>query len=350
MDDLATSSCEALVIGAGPAGLMAAIYLLRFHREVRVYGSAASRAVRIPRSHNFPGFPGGIPGEELLHRLRQQLAELGGRVEELRVSRLDRTAGGEFVAQVGAQAIRASAVVLATGVEDVLPAVEGVEALLAERRARFCPICDGHESAGRRVAVLGLGAHGWREAEFIRHYASEVTLVQLPQAQVAGGVPPGVGEGGAEAAQADAASPGITVWSGMCRRLALASVERGAQWRASGLPGAGGPVLIEMENGRAGEFDVVYVALGVRARSELAQALGAELDARGGVQIDDHARTSVPGVYAVGDVASALDQIVVGMAHAALAATDIHNRLRRRDGKDCSLACAGSGNLAAPRR
>ena len=104
-----------------------------------------------------------------------------------------------------------------------------------------------------------------------------------------------------------------------------------------------------MENGRAGEFDVVYVALGVRARSELAHAVGAELDARGGVQIDDHARTSVPGLYAVGDVASALDQIVVGMAHAALAATDIHNRLRRRDGQDGSPA-SGSGSSAAPRR
>lgn len=300
---------------------MAALYLARFHRRVRLIGAGASRAVRIPRSHNFPGFPGGIAGEELLERLRRQLGGLGGQPEEGRVTQLARDASGLFVAQAGAQTVRARAVVLATGVEDVLPLVEGVEALLAGRRLRFCPICDGHESAGRRVAVLGAGPHAWREAEFVQHYARQVTVVQLPPVQVAGGLPPGLEPPGACADDAGP-PPGCAVWEGMCRRLGCAESGAGGGAQA-------GPLIVEMESGCAGEFDAVYVALGVRARSELARSLGAEVDERGGIRIDAHARTSVPGLYAVGDVASALDQIVVGMAHAALAATDIHNRLRR---------------------
>jgi thioredoxin reductase len=68
---------EVLIIGAGPAGLMAAIYLARFERQVLVVDAGASRAALIPRSHNFPAFAHGISGAELLVRMREQVATLG---------------------------------------------------------------------------------------------------------------------------------------------------------------------------------------------------------------------------------------------------------------------------------
>jgi thioredoxin reductase (NADPH) len=78
--------------------------------------------------------------------------------------------------------------------------------------------------------------------------------------------------------------------------------------------------------GEALRFDVLYSALGLNYRSGLATKLGAEQDGSGALVVDDHAQTTVPGLYAAGDVVRGLDQIVVGMGHAAIAATHIHNR------------------------
>jgi thioredoxin reductase (NADPH) len=72
-------------------------------------------------------------------------------------------------------------------------------------------------------------------------------------------------------------------------------------------------------------FDLLYSALGLRYRNGLAVALGAERDMSGALEVDSHMRTTVPGLYAAGDIVRGLDQIVVGMGHAAIAATHIHN-------------------------
>jgi thioredoxin reductase (NADPH) len=91
---------------------------------------------------------------------------------------------------------------------------------------------------------------------------------------------------------------------------------------------ANGAVVLTFDDGQAREFDVVYAALGATARVELARALHARLDDKGGVIVDHHCATSVPGLYAAGDVVSSLDQLAVAIGHAAIAATAIHNRLR----------------------
>jgi thioredoxin reductase (NADPH) len=76
----------------------------------------------------------------------------------------------------------------------------------------------------------------------------------------------------------------------------------------------------------------MYAALGIIARSDLASQVGTALDERACVVVDAHQQSSVDGVYSAGDVVSALDQISVAMGHAAIAATAIHNRLRRQEG------------------
>jgi thioredoxin reductase (NADPH) len=77
--------------------------------------------------------------------------------------------------------------------------------------------------------------------------------------------------------------------------------------------------------GNEHRFDVLYSALGLKYRSDLAISLGAEQDPSGSLIVDSHCQTSVKGLYAAGDIVRGLDQIVVGMGHAALAATHIHN-------------------------
>ena len=85
-------------------------------------------------------------------------------------------------------------------------------------------------------------------------------------------------------------------------------------------------MALRTRSGAEHRFEVLYSALGLTLRSELALALGAEHDEAGALLVDDHNRTTVPGLYAAGGVVRGLDQIVVAMGHAAVAATDIHNR------------------------
>jgi thioredoxin reductase (NADPH) len=87
-------------------------------------------------------------------------------------------------------------------------------------------------------------------------------------------------------------------------------------------------VGLQTRSGAIYRFDTLYSALGCRVRSDLARTLGAACDAVGQIVVDDRLRTTVPGVYAAGDVANDLNQIAVGTGHAAIAATGIHNLLR----------------------
>jgi thioredoxin reductase (NADPH) len=83
---------------------------------------------------------------------------------------------------------------------------------------------------------------------------------------------------------------------------------------------------LRTRSGQEHRFEVLYSALGLKLRSDLGIALGAEHDEYGALLVDDHNRTTVKGLYAAGGVVRGLDQIVVAMGHAAIAATDIHNR------------------------
>jgi len=296
------AAADCLVVGAGPAGLTAASYLRRFHRRVMVVDSGSSRALWIDRSYNCPGFPEGISGAELLDRLRRQLAAVQGTVTEAEVTSLERdTASRLFHAGVGRRVVRARTVLLATGVVDGVPALPGIEGVRRRGLLRQCPICDGHEHRGQRIAVIGPtpdDAHAVREAAFLSHYSDEVLLA-------------GLGPGPSDRADADRHAPPVRVLPQPVVRLATRSAQ----------------VALQMGDGEVVTVDALYAALGVQPRSALALALGARCDEQGNLLVDDHACTSVPDLYAAGDVTSGLDQIVVAQAQGAIAATAIHNSL-----------------------
>ena len=290
---------DCLVVGGGPAGLTTALYLRRFHREVLLCDAGHSRASHIPLSHNYPGFPEGISGPQLLERLRTQLRQCGCEILNARVERLERAPTDDRWTVHGVdQTLHARTIVLATGVVDTMPSLPGALRLLEARRLRFCPICDGFEFTGSRIGVIGAGEHGLRESQFIRRFSEHVVHVDWDEPSAH--------------RRDELARSGIECIDGRgCRLDEL----------------AGGELAVMTATGAQHRFDVIYIALGVAVQSRLGAEAGARTDAQGGLCIDAHAQTSVDGLYAAGDVVCGLDQLVVGMGHAALAATHIHNRL-----------------------
>ena len=172
-----TEAIDCLVIGGGPAGLTAAIYLARFHLSVIVADEGHSRAALIPRTRNHAGYPEGITGPDLLDRMRRQAELYDVRIEPTKVTALEK-AGDRFQAALGAGPVTARAVLLATGVVNHRPAMPDDlhDAALARGLLRYCPVCDGFEVTDQRVGVIGTGERGTNEAIFLRGYTRDVTI------------------------------------------------------------------------------------------------------------------------------------------------------------------------------
>lgn len=291
---------DCLIIGAGPAGLTAAIYLARYRRNIRILDAGAPRAALIPATHNFPGFPAGVSGEHLLARLREQVAALGVEVTEARVEVLERGSEG-FIARAGERSWDARSVILATGLRDQHPDFPGLHEATLAGLVRWCPICDGFEVIDKSIAVLAPAGPGLGHALFLRTFTRHVTLLAMPGD---GLEPEAIAR--MEAADVDMDSDAVVAIHPMPEQQC---------------------VEVQFAGGARRRFDVLYPMQGCSIQAELARALGAECEADGDLVVDASLRTSVPGLYAIGDVTSAINQISVAAGHAAIAATAIHRLL-----------------------
>lgn len=294
---------DVVVVGAGPAGLTAAIYLARFRRRVLVVDAGESRARLIPRSHNHPAFPDGIRGVELLDRMHAQFAGYGRRPLRAHVGRVV-PLDGAFRVETDRGRVQARTVILAGGVRDRLVPVAGAEALVQAGVLRQCPICDGYEVQGKRIAVIGALACTAGEALFLRSYSGDVTVVTL----------------GAPLAVDRATRERISNWAIPVVETPVTAIDARV----------GKGVALRFAGGGEASFDVAYSAMGVDVR--LPEVAGLEVMADGRVVTGEGQETSISGLFAAGDAVTGLNQIGVAMAQGEVAAVAIHNRLRAAEG------------------
>jgi thioredoxin reductase (NADPH) len=188
MSDRDERPIDTLVIGGGPAGLTAAIYLARYHRTVAVVDDGNSRAKWIPRSHNHAGFPDGIGGEELLARMSAQAGRYGSRFVKGRIDVIEGDPG-RFLARGDGIALQARTLVLATGTVNRRPDVDPDthRRALDRGQLRYCPVCDGFEATSQAIGVIGADARGVAEALFLRTYSADVTLLPTGAMKITAG-------------------------------------------------------------------------------------------------------------------------------------------------------------------
>ncbi|MEL7976053.1 NAD(P)/FAD-dependent oxidoreductase [Isoptericola sp. F-RaC21] len=299
---------DAIVVGAGPAGLAAALMLGRTHRDVVVLDSGTYRNDPTDAMHNVLGFDGAAPAEfrAAAHRTlaAYDTVELR-RTTAHDVAPLDPAAPADgFVVRADDGDVAARRLLLATGVRDELPVTPGLAELFGTVAAH-CPYCHGHEFSGTPVAILGAGPHAPRVAGLMERIASRLVVL------------------------ADGADVDPQVRASLDARGVAVRPEKVLRLEPLTLPGGHAGARAVLDDGADEELGGLMVAPTMRQAAPFAARLGLELRDSGCVAVDAMARTSLPGVFAAGDLAHTADfpmpvsSVTAAMAAGQLAAASI---------------------------
>jgi thioredoxin reductase (NADPH) len=290
---------DCIVIGAGPGGLVAAIYLQRLKRRVLLIDGGPPRASRIPTIRNLVGYSEGISGTELLSRLHSQLAKCTGEILQGRamVERL----GRGFAVHVNGRSLRARKVILATGMCDIEPAVcANLDELTREGLLGYCPICDGFDHSGQKIALLVQSSSGVKKVRFMSGFSHDLVVVQVKPFEIA------------EARKLELEQRRIPVVRGPLKTITQ----------------QGRGLCIQAERGEPVFVDAAYVMLGTKVpRDSVRNITDLKRSAGGFLIVNSQQETSVEGLFAVGDCVNGLSQVSVAVGQAAIAATQVHNTL-----------------------
>jgi len=270
-----------------------------------VIDAGQSRASVIPVVLNLAGFESGISGNELIDKMRRQIAcyqvpLIAGRVLAIRET------AGAFVVEYrssgdsSTRRVTAHRVLLACGIRDRLPPIKEADRLTQKGLLRFCAICDGLEAQGKRIAMLGPASRALSHAVFFRTFCQDVAVI----------------------------APDLSVLTQ--EECVLANEHSIDLIPIGGLEApdrADGHLSVVSEDERRHVFDAVYPVLGCVPQAELLSGFDVERDSEGMIVTDKQQRTSLTGLFAAGDAVNSLNQICVAIGEAAIAATAIHRSL-----------------------
>ncbi len=299
-----TPTYDAVVIGGGPAGYAAALWLARYRRRTLLLEDGTHRNRAVERTHGYLAMDGASP-TEVIERARGDLRAYPE--AEIRQSRVDgvRRVGGHFEVQTGDTVVTSLRLVLATGAADTPPDIAGFDVHYGAS-VFTCPSCDGYESQGRDVVTIG-----WDDglADFSLHlfeWARSVTIIT-----------DGRRFDGDEQVRAALGRVGIPIIE------AAAECFEGKRGALTG---------VRLRTGKIVPTDIAFFSIGVTARADLARQVGCETDDEGYVIVDDECETSINGVYAAGDLTPGMHLVQVAAAEGAVAGVSCALSLRGERG------------------
>ena len=277
---------DLIIIGAGPAGLTAGLYASRARLKTVLLEKLApgGQILTTDFVENYPGFPEGLSGFELVDRMKRQAENFGLKIEGREVVRLELTPEKKMVF-TDKEAMETKALILTTGASPRKLGIEG-EDLLVGKGVSYCATCDGPFYRDQEVAVIGGGDTAVEEALFLTRFASRVHLVhrrdelratKLLQERV------------------KAAEKVTLVWDSVPTRIL-------------GQAGVEGVELKNVKTDQVSTLPVegVFVFIGYNPSNDLLTELSFDFDDLGFIKTDDTMETSVPGVFAAGDIRSKL--------------------------------------------
>lgn len=283
---------DSIIIGKGPAGISAAIYLVRAGHSVLVIGKDVGALEKAEHIENYYGFPETLTGAELSARGIAQAERLGVKIatdEAVQLGMEDvftmKTAGGAEY--------RAQAVLLASGKKRTSIRATGFEEFRG-KGISFCATCDGFFYRGKRIAVIGSGDYAASELEELLHFSKDVTVFTDGAASVSSHIPSGV----PVITDKIVALEGASGTAGKLERLVTASASGERSTHA---------------------VDGVFVAVGTAGAADFAAKLGVEVSGSD-IVVDTDFMTNLPGIFAAGDCIGGFLQVAKAVSDGALAA------------------------------
>ena len=291
---------DILIIGGGPAGLTAGVYASRagLNSIVLESGFVGGQASTTDKIENYPGFPGGVGGMDLMMAFEQQYSGLpGGEVRYDGVQKIDLAA--KTAVTMAGEEIRAKAIILCMGAEPRKLGVPG-ETELTGQGVSYCATCDGAFFRGKEVAIVGGGDTAVEDAVYMKGMAKVTMIHRRDELRAA-----------SRAGMQLMADPAV-------EKLLSCTVEK--------IEKADGRLKLTVRDIKADALkevavDGLFVAVGTQPRSDLVKGQ-LELDGAGYVAAGEDTETSVPGVFVAGDLRrKPLKQVITAAADGAVAAS-----------------------------
>ena len=304
---------DVAIVGAGPAGITAALYAARKALSARVFeaeavGGQVAEAIWV---ENYPGIPK-ISGAELMRKMADQLRSFGVEIEEAAEVTGIRKAQGGFELEInsGEEKVSAKTVIICTGSRHVPLGIPGEKKFFG-KGVFYCATCDGPLFKDKTVAVIGGGNCGVNAALFFSGICKKTYLIEfMPKPNF------------------DA------VYSAPLRK---SKVEFLLNTQLTEIIGKESVEQIKVKDRSSGKeraisLDGVFIYIGLQPKSELAKKAGLKVDAKGYVSVGSGKMSSVPGIFAAGDVCGDLAQLAVSVGAGAVAATSAFDYLKKEPG------------------
>ena len=291
---------DCIVIGAGPAGLSASLFLARYLRRTLTFHHNNPRNEYAHGIHGFLGHDG-IRPFELLARGRDEVTSYGGLIVEACVDSVEKISSEQFRVMTGEKSFEARRLLLATGLRDLTPDCPGFREFYGSS-VHHCPDCDGYEVKDKRVAVLAYDDNAAGFTANLLTWTRHITLLT----------------DGRDISNDDRAK--LSALDIALRTEAIVALEGDTSTKQL--------QRVLFSEGKPLECDALFFNLGTELATNFHETLGCRLDPECGlVWVDETQQTSVDGVYAAGDVTPQSQLAVVAAAEGAMAAIHIHRSL-----------------------
>jgi len=291
---------EVAVIGGGPAGLTTGLYTTRLGHDTVVIDRGGGRAAMMLDTHNVIGVTEDVSGNEFLATATEQVKEYGGDVVRDLVTAVEKRDDNRFVLTTNSGEFTADRVVFAIGFSDERPSPPLPR---TGRGLHYCLHCDAYMFIDESVYVMGTGDSAAYVAMIMLNFTDEVDLLTR-------------GEEPTWSDETQKLLDGHPI--DVIHEEITGMNKRDDGWLES----------FEFEDGSVREYKGGFPMYGSNYNNELPASLGCELTDDGTVVVDDHGKTTVEGVYAVGDLAPGHNQVPVAMGDGAKAGLAIHKELR----------------------
>ncbi|SDM18015.1 thioredoxin reductase (NADPH) [Halogranum gelatinilyticum] len=295
-----TPEYEVVVVGGGPAGLTTALYTTRLGHDTAVVDRGGGRAAMMLDTHNVIGVTEDVSGNEFLQTAREQVADYGAEFHRDLITAVERRDDGRFQLTGNEGEFVAEQLVLATGFSDERP---DPPLPRTGRGLHYCLHCDAYMFVDESVYVMGHGESAAHVAMIMLNFTDEVDLLLR----------------GKEPEWSDETDEQLRAHPVDIVEEEISGMTKGDDgWLES----------FEFEDGTVREYRGGFPMYGSDYNNDLADQLGCDINDDGTVEVDDHGRTSVDGVVAVGDLVPGHNQIPVAMGQGAKAGIGIHYDLR----------------------